>query len=169
MRNTSKIKSTKRGKLQYPEDVSLNAVCISNDFICRKKSVDQVILEHAANIGMNIIDINQGYVKCNIAVVDEENKAVITEDEGIHKTLTENGYKVLLLKTHDVLLEPYKYGFIGGATGLYENTLLFTGNVKKHAEYERMKAFCDFFGVEIKSLSKDYLYDYGSILTIFTE
>lgn len=169
LRNATKIKYTKRGKLQYPDDVQLNAVCIGNDFICRKKSVNENALEYAQKLGMNIIDVNQGYVKCNIAIVDEENKAVITEDEGICKTLTENGYAVLLLKTHDVGLEPYKFGFIGGATGLFEKTLLFTGNIKKHSEYKRIKEFCDGYGVKIQSLSNDYLYDYGSILTIVTE
>ena len=32
-----------------------------------------------------------------------------------------------------------------------------------------VKEFCDGYGVKIQSLSNDYLYDYGSILTIVTE
>lgn len=164
--NVKEIKPQAAGKLSYPDDVGLNAVCIGNDFICRKNSVSKQALEFAQNSGMNIIDVNQGYVKCNIAVVDEDAKAVITEDVGIEKILKQSGYDVLLLKNHDVSLAPYTHGFIGGASGKVENVLLFTGDITKHGEYERISAFCKKYGVEAVSLSKNQLYDYGSILTL---
>ena len=94
------------GKLEYPNDVFLNAVCIGEDLICRTSSVYKKALDHAKSNGMNIINVNQGYVKCNIAVVNEENRAVITEDKGIYKILMENGYDVMLLETHSVELKP---------------------------------------------------------------
>lgn len=164
-----KIKRFKQGKLLYPEDVFLNAVCIDNDFICKKSAVDESALKYAESCGMRIIDVNQGYVKCNIAVVSENEKAVITEDPGIAKTLTLYGYDVLLLQTHDVKLYPYDYGFIGGASGNIDGKLLFTGNVESHIEYARIKAFCDKYSVETVSLSVEPLYDYGSILEIFID
>ncbi len=162
------IKINKRGKLSYPDDVRLNAVCIGNDFICRKSSVDVEALNYAEKCGMRIIDVKQGYVKCNIVVVSENKKAVITEDEGIEKTLTLAGYDVLRLATHDIRLEPYDYGFIGGASGKFEDKLLFTGDIKKHSEYSIIKAFCDKYSVKLLSLTDEQLYDYGSLLVIET-
>ncbi len=164
-----RIKNQKRGKLSYPDDVRLNAICVGNDFICRKSSVDDEALKYAETRGMRIINVNQGYVKCNIAVVSEIEKAVITEDEGIKKTLTRAGYDVLKLETHDVRLDPYDYGFIGGASGKFENKLLFTGDIKKHREYDRIKAFCEKYSVELLSLSNERLCDYGSLLVIDTD
>ncbi len=153
-------------KLKYPNDVILNAFCIGKDLICKKKSVASDVLDYAKTLDMNIINVNQGYVKCNIAVVSESDKAIITEDKGIEEVLTQNGYDILLLDEHAVQLKPYDYGFIGGASGLIDGKLLFSGNIKKHPEYEKISSFCARYGTDIISLSDDALYDYGSILLI---
>lgn len=160
------IKINKKGKKSYPEDVFLNAVCIGNDFICKTTSIEKTALEYAQKTGMRIINVNQGYVKCNISVVCEKQKAIITEDEGIRRILESFGYDVLKLESHEVKLDPYDYGFIGGASGLIENKLLFTGNIHEHKEYCRIKEFCEKYSVEIISLSDEPLYDYGSLLVI---
>lgn len=150
----------------YPNDCFLNAVCIGNDFICRKKSIYPQALDFAEKNNMNIIDVSQGYVKCNICVVSEEEKAIITEDAGICETLSCNGYDVLKLNAHCVSLKPYEYGFIGGASGLIDGKLCFTGNICGHAEYTRIRDFCKKHSVELVSLSGEALYDYGSIITV---
>lgn len=164
--DTVPIENATIGTLYYPHDVKLNAACIGNDFICRKVSVAREALEYAQKIGLNVINVNQGYVKCNIAVVSEQDKAVITEDEGISAVLNEYGYNVLLLKKHEINLFPYSYGFIGGASGKIGDTLYFTGDVTKHSEYSSIKSFCAKFDVKISSLSKDAMYDYGSIVEL---
>ena len=153
-------------KLKYPSDVFLNAFCIGKDLICKKNAVSRQVLEYADSLNFNVIDVNQGYVKCNIAVVNEIKKAVITEDKGIEKVLALNGYDVLLLNGHSVQLNPYDHGFIGGASGLIDGKLIFCGNIKKHPEYERIAAFCMKYDTDILSLSDNDLYDYGSILLI---
>ncbi len=167
--NTSKILIPDKQKLHYPDDVLMNAVCVGNDFICRRSSVAGEILDYAEKSGMRIINVNQGYVKCNIAVVSELHKAIITEDIGIADTLKKYSYNVLLLKTHGVKLNPYDYGFIGGASGIIENNLIFCGNIKNHAEYDRIIDFCKTFDVNVVSLSDHALYDYGSILEFISE
>ena len=167
--NVSEIVLPNKETLYYPEDVLMNAVCIGNDFICRRLSVAGEILDHAEKSGMRIINVNQGYVKCNIAVVSEIHKAIITEDKGIAETLKKHSYNVLLLKTHGVKLDPYDYGFIGGASGTIDNNILFCGNIKNHAEYERIIDFCQKFDVNVVSLSDHDLYDYGSILEFTLE
>ena len=150
----------------YPHDCFLNAVCIGNDFICSKKSIYTQALDFAEKNNMNIIDVSQGYVKCNICVVSEDEKAIITEDAGICEKLSCNGYDVLMLNTHCVGLKPYEYGFIGGASGLIDGKLCFTGNICAHAEYTRIRDFCEKHSVELVVLSDEALYDYGSIITV---
>ena len=161
---SEKLYST--GKLKYPNDVLLNAFCIGEDFICKTGAVFTEALDYAKSVNMNIIDVNQGYVKCNLAVVNAEEKAVITEDRGLHKVLGEHGYDVLLLETNSVNLDPYEYGFIGGATGNIDGKLIFAGNLKKHPEHKRILDFCFKHKTECVSLSDDELYDYGSILLL---
>ncbi len=150
----------------YPNDAMLNAVCIGNDFICRSKSVYPEALRYAEACGMRIVSVNQGYVRCNLLVVDEHKKTVITEDVGMERTLTAHGYTVLLLKTRGVRLEPYDNGFIGGASGVTDREVLFCGNIALHEEFSTIRAFCRRYGKEVVSLGKNPLYDYGSILPL---
>lgn len=155
-----------RDKLLYPADVYLNAVCICGDLICRVGSVYKPALEYAKSLSVNIVYVNQGYTKCNIAPVSQQHKAVITEDAGIAKILYKSGYDVLLLQKHEVNLDPYDYGFIGGACGLIENKLVFTGKIENHSEFKKIYYFCKKYNTEIISLSDDPLYDFGSILKV---
>lgn len=157
---------TRKGdvSLIYPDDAFLNCVALSDDLICNKKNVAPEILDCAESLGCNIINVRQGYTKCNIAVVSETFKAVITEDKGIHKTLTKAGYDVLLLKSHSANLHPYSYGFIGGSCGLHDNVLYFNGNIFLHPEIDPICNFCKEYGVEICALSDGPLEDCGSIL-----
>lgn len=151
--------------LKYPDDILLNCALVGNDIICKADSASKSVLDYAKKIGYRIIDIKQGYAKCNIAVVSD--KAVITEDKSVADVLGKNGYDVLLLKTHSVKLDPYDYGFIGGASGKLENNMLaFTGNIELHPEYAEIDSFCKNHNVKVISLSDEPLYDYGSLVLI---
>ena len=164
--NSSENYCSKSEKLRYPQDVLLNAFCVGEDFICKTNAVYNKALAYAKSVGMNVIGVNQGYVKCNLALVNESEKAIITEDCGIYKTLKEHGYDVLLLEINCVKLDPYKYGFIGGATGNIDGKLVFTGNLLKPPEHKRIMEFCCKHKTECISLAYDELYDYGSILLL---
>jgi len=153
-------------RLCYPQDVFLNAVCIGDDFICKKDSVLTKALEYATSCGMNVINVNQGYVKCNIVPVCEKNKAIITEDKGIAKVLCEKGYDVLMLQNLSVGLDPYKNGFIGGASGVIGDKIVFTGRISEHPEYCEICSFCGKYNKSVVELGNIPLYDYGSILKI---
>ena len=157
------IEKEQGSKLSYPHDAFLNCIVVRNDLICNKKTVAPEILDFASKNNYNVINVNQGYTKCNIAVVSERNRAVITEDIGIYKTLYKKGYDVCLLKTHSVTLYPYDYGFIGGATGLFNNVLYFNGNIQTHPEAELIINFCSKHKVEVCSLCEGKLEDCGSI------
>ena len=67
----------------------------------------------------------------------------------------------------DIQLDGYDYGFIGGCCGFIDkNTLVFSGNVKLHKNYEDIKAFAGNYKVDVVSLSNEMLYDIGGILPV---
>ena len=59
------------------------------------------------------------------------------------------------------------YGFIGGSSFKYNrNTLVFTGNIKLHPDYESIKSFAQNYNVELLSLTENTMIDIGSIIPI---
>ncbi len=151
--------------LSYPYDAYMNSLVLGNKLICNTKYISAEILGLAENHGICPLHVNQGYTKCNICVVDEN--SIITEDCGIAKTLSSNGYNVLLLRSHAVKIKKYNYGFIGGASGkISKDKLAFFGNIKNHPEYNDIYSFLYSKNVEPISLSSEVLTDYGSLLPI---
>lgn len=157
--------STGECKIKYPDDVFMNSTVIGKNIIGCKKYMHKNILSFAEENDYRIINVNQGYAKCNICVVDEN--SVITEDVGIAKILSDYDFDVLLLENKVVRLSNYPYGFIGGASGkLSGNILGFYGNVFDHPEFNRIESFLTSKGVEPISLSDDPLTDYGSLIPV---
>lgn len=144
---------------KYPEDCLLNNLVAGNNVICGV-SADTAIFGDK-----NIIKVRQSYAKCSTIAVTPD--AFITSDAGIFKALKMHGSDVLPVTNERIELNGYDCGFIGGCSGKISGTLLvFTGDVRKHAQYEDIKSFCRNYGVEIYSLGKNNLYDYGGILPI---
>jgi len=169
---------------EYPNNVELNAAMFGNNLICNVKYTNKKIIEYAKKTGKNIIDVNQGYAKCSVCIVDEN--SIITSDDSIYKKAVQNNINVLLIEKGHIDLAGYDYGFIGGCSGLITSVcsdsstartpngvrlwrralLAFTGDIKFHPDYENIKSFCDNRGVEIISLSNKKLYDYGSLFKL---
>lgn len=148
---------------EYPKNISLNGVTLKNTFIHNLKFTDENLLKNLGN--KNLININQGYAKCSIAVVSE--KALITSDYGIYKTLKTKGFDLLLIPSGDIILEGLNYGFIGGTCGLIsKNKMVFYGNLKNHSYGYDIEKFLSKYDVEPIYLSSSKLVDRGSILTI---
>ncbi len=131
----------------YPGDVGLNACLIKNRLFCRAKYADEKLLGFAAEKGLEIINVKQGYAKCSVCIVDESH--IITEDRSIHKAAEAFGVWSLLISPGHIRLEGFDYGFIGGASGkLDKNTLAFTGTLKRHPDETRILCFLESCGVE---------------------
>ena len=154
----------KAEKCLYPDDCGLNFALCGDKLIGKQKCADQKIKEIVEKYNLKIFDVNQGYAKCNICIVD--GNSIITEDKGIYKKCTLAGMDVLLLEKYEVNLEGYKNGFIGGASGLYNKTLYFCGNIQAHGEYEKIYNFCSSKGISVVSLSDEPLCDCGSLIFI---
>ena len=74
---------------KYPYDVWYNATALKDYVICNKAYTDKTILD---SHNKEIINVKQGYSKCNICIVD--NNAIITSDNGIAKTVAQKGIDV---------------------------------------------------------------------------
>ncbi len=152
-------------KLNYPRDIEFNCVQVGNKLICNKKYTNSKILDYAEKNELIIIDVKQGYAKCSTCVVTDN--AIITEDTSIADKAAEYGIDVLKITKGSVGLCGYDYGFIGGAGGLIEKSLLaFNGNLFSHPDFYKIFEFCYNSSVGIVSLSSGKLYDIGSIIRI---
>ena len=149
---------------KYPNDCTYNFAVCGKHLIGNIKCADKGIKDLANYEALILIDTKQGYAKCNICVVNDN--AIITEDKGIARTCKNFGIDVLLLETNSVKLNGYQNGFIGGASGNYNNKLYFCGNIEKHPEYKKIYEFCKMHSTVPVSLSDEDLYDYGSIIIL---
>lgn len=144
----------------YPSDCIYNAACVGK-YIIASQAVSQELVEQS---GLDYIPVKQGYTKCNLVVVDDRH--VITEDEGIARTLAEKtDLECLLVHPREVVLSGYANGFIGGASGRIDDEILFNGDLSVHSDHEKIKSFIEGCGLRIRYF-KDYpLTDIGSIVS----
>ena len=112
--------------LKYPQDIMYNACIVGKYFIHNLKYTDKKVLEYIENERYKIININQGYSKCSISVVDEN--SIITSDRGIEKELSKY-LDVLYIDPEKNIKLGNMQGFIGGATGLINENWCINGDI----------------------------------------
>jgi hypothetical protein len=169
--------SDERLGYEYPGCAAFNAVCLGTPdepyFVHNLKCTDAGLLRTARRLGMTLIDVKQGYTKCNVAVVDPF--SVITSDAGIARKLSSVSrrgggrvFDVLLISAGSVALEGFDYGFIGGACGLMPRAegpeLVFNGNLPAHPDFAAIKEFAGSRGVALKWFDEYELTDIGSVV-----
>ena len=158
------IEISKNIDKDYPNNVMLNCVVLNDKLICNKKTIANEVLQMAIKDNLKIINVNQGYTKCSTCIVNEN--AIITSDKSIYKSCR-NEMNVLLIRQGYIKLSGTDYGFIGGSSFKYNrNTLVFTGNIKLHPDYENIKSFAQNHNVELFSLTENAIIDIGSIIPI---
>lgn len=160
-RNVVLHKGNKRLGGTYPSDIAYNISRIGNNVILNLKYADENIIKYYRENGFNLVNVNQGYSKCNIC---SDGKAAVTEDEGIYKVLLRSNIPALKIRHGSVLLSGFDYGFIGGASGYFENRILFCGKVEDAPNYNEIKSFFSQNNTELLSLDSESLTDYGSII-----
>ncbi len=151
-------------KKEYPYDVHLNCAAVGKALIANKNYISPEIAKICARVGMEILHVRQGYAKCSCAVVGES--ALITSDASIAAAAAKSGIDVLSVSAGHVRLDGYDTGFIGGASGMTENAVLFCGSLDTHPDGEKIKEFCQKHGKRAVSLSDEPLYDYGTVFFI---
>ncbi|MGM9642624.1 MAG: DUF6873 family GME fold protein [Eubacteriales bacterium] len=145
---------------KYPNDCGLCAAISGKNIVCRKKSTDRTLLRVAEEKGYSVVNVAQGYAKCSSAVLPDG--ALITADVGIARAAPDS----LLIREGYIDLPGYGYGFIGGASGSFGNTLYFCGRIEDHPDYIAIKDFADRHGAELCSLGNHKLFDVGTLFFV---
>ena len=146
---------------EYPCDCVYNCL-VTEDKIYTAHTECQAIASLAQATKRTLVKINQGYPACTTLLLGKN--ALITADGGIAKVLSKDGFSVTLIENGDISLPPYEYGFIGGASGVFDNTVYFCGDVTAHRSFEAIKDAIEKTGMEYISLSDETLADIGGIL-----
>ena len=153
---------------KYPKDVLLNCAIIGNKIICNLRTIAAEVLEFAESSGLTVINVNQGYSKCSICVVNEN--AIITDDESIFAAAGNFFNDTLFVSKGSIVLNGYNYGFIGGCCGKIDrNKIAFNGAIECHNDCNKILDFLKRNSVECIELHNERLCDIGGILPIYEE
>lgn len=164
---------------KYPHDVAYNVCIMGKKAIHNFKYTDSVLKQKLIDEGYKLINVEQGYTKCSIAVIDDN--SCITSDIGIAKVLMDEGIDVLFVYEPDISLlkrtnsnEMYEsrmyfeksdmQGFIGGAMVDLGSEILLFGDVDNLLNKDKIIKFIESKGKKLKDFDKLDIIDYGGIL-----
>lgn len=146
----------------YPRDCILNAIRFKDMLFCKSDSVSRAVLSYARERDLKIVSVNQGYPRCTVLKLSDG--AAITADRGMARALSENGIRVYLINNGNITLPCRSYGFIGGAGGVFENTVYFTGNIDTHPDACLIKDAIKTEKMALVCLSDGNLFDGGGLI-----
>lgn len=150
---------------KYPEDVRLNCTIIGNKIICNEKTISRDVLEFAYINDYTIINVNQGYSRCSVCVINEN--AIITDDESIYTAAGKFLNDAELISKGSIVLKGYNYGFIGGCCGkLNKNEIGFNGLIESHKDYKKITDILNRNNIICTELSYEPLTDIGGIIPL---
>ena len=127
-----------------------------------QKLLSRTLVSLAKKAGIELVHTNQGYAKCSTLLLDGTH--AITADAGMCRAMEKVGINVLKIGEGGVVLPPYPYGFIGGASGVFDRCVYFIGALETHPEGERIRTYIEQLGMRAISLSDGPLFDGGGIL-----
>lgn len=150
---------------KYPKDIAYNVGRLKDIAIHNFKHTDERLKYFLKKQNLEFINVNQGYSKCSIMIVDDISG--VTADINIYKRLSELGYNMLLIQPGYIKLYNEIYGFIGGTSGNYdENTILLTGKIDNHPNYKEIIKFLQKRNKKLVYLSDKDIIDMGTIITL---
>ena len=147
----------------YPKDAIFNALTVGKHIFYKEDTVSDSLKEYASRKGLITVPVKQGYPACTVLAFGN---SAITADEGMAIALKKSGISVTLISNGDISLPPYEYGFIGGASGVYKNTVYFLGNPLLHRDGDKIAAAIADAGYDICPLADEPLADLGRIIFI---
>ena len=158
------IQCSTRLSKTYPGDIPYNIACTGEVAFHKVESTEITISDYLSREKVQIINTNQGYAKCSTMIIDEH--SIITPDKSILKAAEKAGMDCLLITGGCIDLPGYKYGFIGGASGRFDNTVFITGTLHHHPDRDSIYRFVELKGMNLKILSGEKITDTGSIFFI---
>ena len=150
----------------YPNDVAYNIVNLTKKVICNTKYIEPAIKQYLLEKNIEMIHVNQGYAKCSTLVLNQD--SIITADNSIHIAASNNGVDSLLITPGFIQLPGYEYGFPGGASGQFDNTVYFTGTLSHHPDKKKIESFIFSKNKHIQYLSNGTIIDLGSLFFFST-
>lgn len=155
----------------YPQDIKYNVCIIGKKALHNFKYTEPKIIEELEEQGYELINTNQGYTNCSIAVIDD-NSAIVT-DKGLYKILKKHEIDVLFLNYEpDIKLlnckNEYsnKKGFIGGCISKIKNNIIIFGDLRKIDYNNQIKEFIEKKNLNIIDFKGLEVIDYGGIANI---
>ena len=151
----------KLGK-EYPSDCIFNALVIGDKMFCKADTASRAVTEYARMAGLKVIKVKQGYPACTVLPLGD--KAAITSDRGMAAALRAEGIRTTVIDDGGIILPPYDFGFIGGAAGVFRDTVYFLGDIDTHPSSSLIKQAISDEGMLYESLSDEPLFDLGRII-----
>ena len=162
-KNGSQSIQLKQKKAAENKAMTCYNAAINNQFLVhRLEYTEPVILENCHFLKK--IAVKQGYTRCNLMLLKDSH--YITSDQGIDLVLKSAGLNGLYVSPENIVLPGFPNGFIGGAMGLYQNSIYFTGSLKYLPGGEEIAAFIKGLGYRVTELYDGPLFDGGGILFI---
>jgi hypothetical protein len=146
----------------YPHTARFNAVITEKYLIHNLKLTDGEILKQTS--GRKRINVAQGYCRCNLIPLKEDR--FITSDIGIKQTLDDHDLTCLYVDPRSIVLPGFRHGFIGGAGGIMQDKIFFTGRLGSIPSGRALRVFLSDLGYEIMELNDGPLVDGGSIMFV---
>lgn len=150
---------------KYPKDVSYN-VCSTGKYIIGNfeftdKKIKEIFEKDQRYKDLKKIEIKQGYANCSICQIDKN--SIITADRGIYERIDKENIDALLIENGNIELFDMNYGFIGGASSVFEDKVLFFGDIDTHPDSEKIKKFIEKNSKKCVSMFDGKLKDFGSM------
>lgn len=142
----------------YPRDILFNALSVGSFVIGRCDRISKYILKEKT-----AVQARQGYARCSVLLL---NNAAVTADKTIARALLGIGIDTLLIQSGHIALDGCEYGFIGGASFVFDKTVYFFGDINTHPDCDMIVDFLSSHGYAAHSLSKDGLTDIGGAVII---
>lgn len=156
---------------EYPFDIAYNVCQIGRNVIHNFKYTDKKVMEIIKDEKLNMININQGYSNCSIAVIDE-NSAIVT-DKKISDILKKNNIDVLLIEDKidiKLLKNNNEYsnmsGFIGGCIARLDDKIIIFGDRKYIDRNNKIEEFVKRRKLKLVDFKNIPVIDYGGIVSI---
>lgn len=144
---------------EYGKHVYLDSFVLKDMLVCREKLTSERLLEK-----YRVINVKQGYARCSTLKLNDN--AIISADEGICKRAREYGADALHISDKGIILPGYSCGFIGGASAVFGNTVVFFGDVTRHPDWMVIKEFINKYEMKIVFTPSCPLTDYGSAVMV---
>lgn len=153
---------------RYPEDIKYNVCVLENIAIHDFKHTDPKVLELLQAESYELVNVNQGYTKCSIAVIDKN--SIILNDKGIYNKLKKYNLNILFLdyKPNIKLLSENGYseknGFIGGSISRINDYVFISGDLKTIDKENKIREFIESRNLKIIDFDGLDIIDYGGIV-----